>query len=99
MYLYDAERKIITVTTGGYLAGGLPIRDTFVKIGRHLKGILYEPVTPVENSCVAVVIVHSDDDYSTRPMGGELAKRGYVAFCGAVSNRMDTLDKKMLDIM
>lgn len=98
MYLYDAEKKIVTVTTGGYSQAGLPIKDTFVKIGRRLKGVLYEPLTPVENSKIAVVIVHSDDDYSTRPMGGELAKRGYVAFCGAVSDRQDTLDKKLLDI-
>ena len=98
MYLYDAEKKIMTVTNGGYSEGGLPIKDTFIKIGRHLTGILYEPLTPVEKSKIAVVIVHSDDDYSTRPMGGELAKRGYTAFCGAVSNRQDTLDRKLLDI-
>lgn len=98
MYLYDAEKKIMTETTGGYREEGLPIRDMFVKIGRHLTGILYEPVIPIEKTRIAVVIVHSDDDYSTRPMGGELAKHGYTAFCGAVSNKLDTLDKKLIDI-
>lgn len=98
MYLYDSEKRLITATNGGYGAGGLPVRDTFVKLGRNQRGILYEPVTRTEKSRTAVVIVHSDDDYSTRPMGGELAKRGYTAFCGAVSNRQDTLDKKLTDI-
>ena len=98
MYLFDVETKKTEAVSGGYQKEGLLIRDTFVKIGRNQRGILYEPVIRTEKSRIAVVIVHSDDDYSTRPMGGELAKRGYTAFCGAVSNRMDTLDRKLLDI-
>ena len=98
MYIYDAERELVTETNGGYRLGGLPIRDTFVKIGRRQRGILYEPAVPSENSRTAIVIIHSDDDYSTRPMCGEMAKRGYVAFGGSVTDRQDTLDKKLLDV-
>lgn len=98
MYLYDVETKKITASNGGYVDGGPLIRDSFVKLGRSQRGILYEPVIRTEKSRTAVVIVHSDDDYSTRPMGGELAKRGYVAFCGAVSDRLGTLDQKLLDV-
>lgn len=98
MYLYDVEKGLFTETSGGSSSCGLPVRDTFVKLDRNQRGILYEPAVRTQKSKTAVVIVHSDDDYSTRPMGGELAKRGYTAFCGAVSDRMDPLDKKMLDI-
>lgn len=98
MYVFNTETKKTETTGGGYTTGGPLIKDTFVKLGRHQRGILYEPVIRTEKSSTAVVIVHSDDDYSTRPVGGELAKRGYTAFCGAVSERSDTLDKKLLDI-
>lgn len=98
MILYDIDTKKTTASNGGYRNEGLLIRDTFVKLGRGQRGILYEPVIRTEKSRIAVVIVHSDDDYSTRPMGGELAKRGYIVFCGSVSNRLDTLDQKLLDV-
>ena len=98
MYLYDIDTKRTAATNGGYRNEGLLIRDTFVRLGRGQRGILYEPAVHTEKSRTAVVIVHSDDDYSTRPMGGELAKRGYIAFCGSVSNRLDTLDRKLLDV-
>lgn len=98
MYIYDTEKKQITCTNGGYGIGGPLIRDSFVKLGRDQRGVLYEPAIITEKSKTAIVVVHSDDDYSTRPMGAEMAKRGYRVFCGAVSNKLDTLDRKLLDV-
>ena len=101
MLNYSPNRKAITSTSGGYQTGGLQIRDTCVFLGDRMNKmhcVLYEPVLPVEQSQIGVVIVHSDDDYSTFPIGGELAKRGYRTLCGQVTNPGSTLDAKMLDI-
>ena len=98
MYLFQEKTGEIEHTSRGRRPDGPAIRDTYVKIGRHLTGILYEPEKLMEKSRIAVVVVHSDDDYSTRPIGGELAKRGFRVFCGAVSDKNDILDRKLLDI-
>ncbi len=102
MLKFDPRSGIITKTTGGYLDAGLPIQDTFVQIGMGMGGklrcVFYEPVTPVEKSKIGVVVIHSDEDYSTFNIGGELAKRGYRTLCGQVSDPGATLDQKMLDI-
>ena len=61
---------------GGY-SKGLPIKDTYVQIGdgmRRVHGVLYEPVKFMAESRVGVIILHSDDDYSTFAIGPELAK-------------------------
>ena len=101
MYLYDIENKNIISSTGGYQQEGLLIRDTYVRIGtgfHSIHGMFYEPVVPVEKSRIGVVIIHSDDDYSIFPIGGELAKRGYRTLCGQVIDPDETLEQKMLDI-
>ena len=102
MYQYDYRAGLLNLTSGGYSNYGAPIRDTFVQVGVGMGGklrcILYEPVTPVEESKVGVVIIHSDGDYSTFNIGPELAKRGYRTLCGQVANAASTLDQKMLDI-
>ena len=101
MYKYDERAKTLVQTTGGYSEAGLPIRDTYVIIGggmEHMRCVLYEPVSPVERSEVGVVIIHSDEDYSTFNIAGELAKRGYRTLAGQVTDQRSTLDAKMLDI-
>lgn len=98
MFIYNDKEHSIASTTGGYQESGMPIRDTFVKMDRNIRCILYEPVLPVEKSQIGVVCIHSDVDYSTFPIGGELAKRGYRALCGQVDDPNATLDQKMLDI-
>ena len=95
MYLYDMRSKRITDTCG---SGIPPVRDTFVKLGMNMRCVLYEPVLPVEKSRIGVICIHSDGDYSTFPIGGELAKRGYRTLCGQVSDQGATLDEKMRDI-
>ncbi len=101
MLLFNPITKRITSTTGGYTSEGLHIRDTYVQLmsGLHIqRGILYEPVVPCEKSKIGVVIVHSDSDYSTWDMCGEMAKRGYRALGGQVTRPDSSLDGKMLDI-
>ncbi len=98
MLLYNEKKDSITSTTGGYQESGLQIRDTFVMLARNFRCILYEPVLPVKKSEIGIICIHSDEDYSTFPIGGEMARRGYRTLCGQVSKPNGTLDQKMLDI-
>ncbi|MGM9521580.1 MAG: alpha/beta hydrolase [Oscillospiraceae bacterium] len=101
MLTFDPKTKAITSNEGGYLNEGLPIRSTFVQLtpGFHFqRGVIYEPVVPCEKSQIGIIIIHSDNDYTTWDICGELAKRGYRAFGGQVSYENSTLDDKMLDI-
>lgn len=100
MYKFDDQTGTVIATNGGYSQGPM-IRDTFVDLGRgmqHLSGMLYEPVVRVARSCVAVVSIHSDDDYTTRNIGAELARRGFLSYCGKVENQRAPLDHKLLDV-
>ncbi len=101
MYLYNIEKKQIIAGSGGYQEKGLLIRDTYVRIGtgfHSMHSMFYEPVVPVEKSRIGVIIIHSDDDYSIFPIGGELAKRGYRTLCGQVIDPDEPLEQKMIDI-
>lgn len=98
MLIYTQDLKEIVSSSGGYKREGLQIRDIYVKLGRNQKGILYEPVVRGKKSSTAVVIIHSDDDYSTKPMGAEMARRGYLAFCGQVGNHSAGLDDKIREV-
>lgn len=102
MYIFDDKRKTIHYTAGGYQNGGLAIRDHFVRIGMGMscmRCVLYEPELPEEKSKIGIVVIHSDDDYSTFPIGGELARRGYRTLCGQVRDPGATLEERMRDIL
>lgn len=98
MFLYDVQQKKLRYSTGGYLNEGLPIRDTYVKLGMRQHGMLYEPVVKNEKSRIGIVMIHSDVDYSTLNACGEMAKRGYIVFGGQVSDQDAVLDEKILDV-
>lgn len=98
MFFYDPESRSLRSSAGGYLDGGLHIRDTYVKIGLRQHGILYEPIVKNEKSRIGIVMIHSDADYSTMNVCGELAKRGYITFGGQVSERDALHDGKILDV-
>lgn len=98
MYVYDPKERVMQKDQEQLFLRKKCIKDTYVKIGRQQRGILYEPMELAERKPIAIIFIHSDEDYSTRPAGRELAARGYTVFCGAVSDRMGTLDKKLLDI-
>lgn len=103
MLIFDRRKNKISFSSGGYSNDGLPIRDTYVILERvqrakFQRAVLYEPIVKNEKSKIAVVIIHSDNDYSNFNMCGELAKRGYITLGGQVKNPDDTLDRKLLNI-
>lgn len=98
MLIFDENSKSISSTPGGYSNEGLPIRDTFVRLSGGQRGILYEPIVRSEKSRIGVIAIHSDIDYSTFTMCGELAKRGYTVFGGQVINPSAILDLKLLSV-
>lgn len=63
------------------------VKETFVRLGRRIPGVLYEPDGGSEKSRISVLVMHSDEDYLTCPTGPELAKRGYRVLCANVLNK------------
>lgn len=64
-------------------------KTTFVRIGRRMPAVLYEPfaedITPeTDHRNIAVLVMHSDEDYLSCPTGEELAKRGFLCLCANV---------------
>lgn len=62
-------------------------KETFVRLGRRVPGIFYEPADGKERKHTAVLVMHSDEDYLTFPTGAELAKRGYPTLCANVMTK------------
>lgn len=75
----------------------LKVKSSFFRLGPKVPGVLYEPKTPKEKSQIAILVMHSDEDYLSFSMGTEMAKRGYLVLCANVSDKDSILDKKMLD--
>ena len=63
------------------------VRTTFVRLGRRVPGVLYEPATASDKEDINVLVTHSDEDYMTFPTGPELAVRGYTVLCANVMNK------------
>ncbi|MBQ9346131.1 MAG: alpha/beta hydrolase, partial [Oscillibacter sp.] len=68
------------------------VKTTFVRLGRRVPGVLYEPAfedpsdSPAKKR-LSVLVMHSDEDYMTFPTGPELAIRGYTVLCANVMNK------------
>ena len=62
-----------------------------------MNGVLYEPVTPVEKSKIAILVMHSNENYLTFSAGGELASRGYTVLCANVVDPDSSQDSKILN--
>ena len=60
------------------------VRETFVRLGRRVPGVFYEPMEKGSQRLTTVLVMHSDEDYLTCPTGPELAKRGYRVLCANV---------------
>ena len=58
--------------------------QTFVRLDRRVPGVLYRPKDASIRSGIAVLVMHSDEDYLTCPTGEELAKRGFAVLCANV---------------
>lgn len=69
------------------------VKSTFVRLGRRIAAVLYEPQLLEESerekdaSRIAVLVMHSDEDYLTCPTGPELARRGFRVLCANVMNK------------
>jgi len=62
------------------------IKNTFVRLGNGVPGVLYEPVTPTPpKSEIAIVVMHTGSDYLAFSAGADkdygLAARGYRVLC------------------
>lgn len=63
------------------------VNTTFVRMGRRVPGVLYEPKGRDGEKLHAVLVMHSDEDYLSMPTGPELAKRGYRVLCANVMSK------------
>lgn len=63
------------------------IKTSFVNVAKRSPGVLYEPAQENEKQRIAVLVMHSDEDYLLWPTGPELAKRGYTVLNANVMNK------------
>lgn len=63
------------------------IKTSFVNVAKRSPGVLYEPIQKNEKQRIAVLVMHSDEDYLCWPTGPELAKRGYTVLNANVMNK------------
>ncbi|MDR1901897.1 MAG: hypothetical protein LBQ88_06425 [Treponema sp.] len=74
-------------------------RQTFIRLGRNINSLLYEPAVFSEKSRIGIVVMHSDADYLTfPPIGLEMALRGYRVLCANVADKTDSLERKLSDL-
>ncbi|MCD8122441.1 MAG: alpha/beta hydrolase [Clostridiales bacterium] len=64
-----------------------PIRTDYIDIGKRTPGALYRPVEFNPKQRIAVLVMHSDEDYLGFSAGRELAGRGYTVLCANVMNK------------
>lgn len=58
--------------------------QSFVRLSNRVPGVLYQPEGASPRSRIAVLVMHSDEDYLDCPTGPELAKRGFTVLCANV---------------
>ena len=63
------------------------VKNSFIRLGRRVPGVLYEPVTESGKKDIHILVMHSDEDYMSFPTGPELAIRGYTVLCANVMNK------------
>jgi pimeloyl-ACP methyl ester carboxylesterase len=76
----------------------MAIKESFIRLGLRIPSVLYEAEVLTEKSRIAIIVMHSDEDYLTFQFGPEMAKRGYRVLCANVANRSNSLDQKMLNL-
>ena len=77
------------------------IKTTFIEIARRTPGVLYEPTERHPKQRIAILVMHSDEDYLAFPTGPEMAERGYTALCANVMSKegmMFSLADKMKSV-
>lgn len=73
----------------------MEVKTIFVKTDKRIPCLIYEPPEKSEKSEIAVILMHSDDDYSDFIPAPELSKRGYPVFTAHFPNASVTLDEKL----
>jgi len=63
------------------------IKTTFIELARRTPGVLYEPTEKHPKQRIAILVMHSDEDYLAFPTGPEMAERGYTALCANVMSK------------
>lgn len=61
------------------------IRNTFVRLGPGVPGVLYEPTTTGPKAGIGLLVMHSNDDYLEFSACTEMSKRGYRVLCANTS--------------
>jgi pimeloyl-ACP methyl ester carboxylesterase len=85
-----ADRAALTVSEN--------VQATDMTIGFGVQAVLYEPKDPGEKAAIAIVVMHSDSDYTRFHMGNDMAERGYTVLCANVSSAEADLDQKIQDL-
>lgn len=62
-------------------------KETFVRLGRRIPGVMYEPTELEAEKLPAILVMHSDEDYLTCPTGQEMAHRGFRVLCANVMSK------------
>lgn len=60
------------------------VSKTFVRLSTRVPGVLYRPEGGSPRERIAVLVMHSDEDYLDCPTGQQLAMRGFVVLCANV---------------
>lgn len=86
--------------SAGARAQGQQIKNTFVRLGPGVPGVLYEPVVPGDKSQIGIFVMHSGVDYLTFSACTELSKRGYRVLCANnTTSKAGTSDDGSIDRM
>ena len=73
------------------------IVNYFVRPFRRIPGVIYKPADGGHCN-IAILVMHSDEDYLSFSAGEELASRGYTVMCANVSSKTADLDWRIKDV-
>ncbi|MCQ2501801.1 MAG: alpha/beta hydrolase, partial [Lachnospiraceae bacterium] len=62
-------------------------KTSYVSVSNRSPGVLYEPVQENGKQRIAILVMHSDEDYLDWSTGPELASRGYTVLNANVMNK------------
>lgn len=79
-------------------SGSRAVTNTFVRPGERIPAVIYEPEQKGDLAHIAVLVMHSDEDYLSFSAGEELASRGFTCMCANVSKKNGDLDRKIQDV-
>ncbi len=74
------------------------IQNTYIPVARSVPGVFYQPVTKNPKDQIAVLVMHSDENYLNFPACSELSKRGYSVLCANVAKSQSSMEDKMLNV-